>query len=471
MEKSKNIFKIIGSFILMALAVVTGGAVMAATVTVEGDDSRVGRSAGSSLEGGGAVRENQSSVSNNEAMADPEYYTKAIDERLVKIEPYSTPIDTIARMGARKISVKSWEVKVYRLGTRPIKTALKTAVEKQTSGTQVVITPTDANMFDDCDTIRVVGVKGYKEDGTTVSDKDLILYVIGKDTSTGNPAVVAVNGLKDSNDGTTWLPAIAANTTLIRMGKACAESDAQTGKFSIVPTSGSQYCQNFMCQIQQSTIEKIVDKEVKDWNFNALEEHGIWDMKRGMELTYLFGEKRKFNHPIKLEQVHTMNGIYYQAAKDLVIGHYDSTAKAAVVDFKDMVDFCQSAFTGIGSGSRNKILIAGSGVISALDKMEVDKIRIIDTEKKWGLEFKSFKSFNGTVNALHDELFDEIDPNMGYLIDPGELVKATLIPFGRNVLELKKAGILNADAVVLQEVSCVYLRNPYACARVQLATE
>lgn len=39
----------------------------------------------------------------------------------------------------------------------------------------------------------------------------------------------------------------------------------------------------------------------------------------------------------------------------------------------------------------------------------------------------------------------------------------------RSVLELKKAGVRNTDAVVLQEVACLYLRYPKAHARIKLA--
>ena len=43
------------------------------------------------------------------------------------------------------------------------------------------------------------------------------------------------------------------------------------------------------------------------------------------------------------------------------------------------------------------------------------------------------------------------------------------VSWGRNVLDLKKAGIRNTNAVVLQEVSCLYLRYAKAHARMKLA--
>ena len=37
------------------------------------------------------------------------------------------------------------------------------------------------------------------------------------------------------------------------------------------------------------------------------------------------------------------------------------------------------------------------------------------------------------------------------------------------MLDLKKAGIRNTDAVVIQEVACLYLKYPKAHARMRLA--
>lgn len=45
----------------------------------------------------------------------------------------------------------------------------------------------------------------------------------------------------------------------------------------------------------------------------------------------------------------------------------------------------------------------------------------------------------------------------------------THLSWARNVLDLKKAGIRNTDAVVIQEVACLYLRYPKAHARMQLS--
>ena len=57
----------------------------------------------------------------------------------------------------------------------------------------------------------------------------------------------------------------------------------------------------------------------------------------------------------------------------------------------------------------------------------------------------------------------------GFALDPEYLSKKTHVSWGRNVLDLKKSGIRNTNAVVLQEVSCLYLRYAKAHARMRLA--
>lgn len=456
MEKFRDL-KFWGNVFLMVSAIVagmlTGGVIMAAAPA---------------LPDAGNVNDDLSSISNNEDLADEDYYTKEIDERITKIRPMATPLDNISRNATAK-RTRSMEVKYYSVGTRPIKTTLKAAVTEQTSGTTISLIPSDAKMFTEADTIRVVGVKGYKSDGATVDTKDLVLSVCGKDNS-GNPTVCAVNGKSDGNGANSYLPDIAAGTTLIRMGKACAELDAQAPKFTTLPTAEVQYCQNFMTQVEQSKIEEIQSKEV-NWKFSDLEEDSIFDMKMGMENSYMFGVKGSINHPVKEQKVWATGGIWWMAGKDLVVGEYDEAKGEAVITDDELVDITKDLFTGVGVGNKRKILFAGSKMLAAFSKIKSEKFRLKEPVEKWNLKFKSFDTDFGEILVIHHELFDQnAMSDCGLVIDPDFLTKVTYLPWGRNVLDLKKAGIRNSNAVVLQEISALYLRYAKAHARLRLAT-
>ncbi len=403
---------------------------------------------------------------------DPEMYQKDIDERITKIRPMATPIDQISRFATAQKS-SSFEVKYYSVGTRPVRTKLTAAVTAST-GTSCAIQVADPDIFTLDDTIRVVGVKAitdYKGAAYNRNDRrtpDLVLCVVGK-TAEGQPIVYAVND-NDVNGQPIGLPAIGSNTTLIRMGKSCGELDVQTGRFNNIPTSEMQYCQNFMAQIEQSTLDKIAAKEV-DWGFTDLEEDSIYDMRLAMENSFLFGDMGKVNHQAKdgMSQWFT-KGIWWQAGKDIEVGSYDEEADETVVTDEDLVDISKDLFVGTGIGNKRKVLLCGSDFLAALSKIKSEKFRLKDTVEVWNLKFKSWETDFGEILAMHDELFDLNGmSDRAFALDPEFLTKKTHLSWSRNILDLKKAGVRNTDAVVIQEISCLYLRYAKAHARLSLA--
>lgn len=467
--KNLKRFNWVVSLLLTLLAVVTGnaGALMAAASALP-DAGKTNTGAGDTP--GGIATETQGRQD-----GDPEMYTKDIDKRIVKIRPMATPIDQISRYAKAQPS-KSFEVKYYSVGTRPVSCKTSSAVTAQASGSSVTLPVDDANMFTLDDTIRVVGVKakyddkGVAYDANDENTPDLVLCVCGRDPSTSMPVVYAVNGNKDSSDQTIWVPAIASGTTLVRMGKACGELDVQTGRFNNIPTAEIQYCQNFMIQIEQSTFDKIASKEV-DWSFSDIEEDGIYDMRLAQENTFLWGAKNVIHHTTKDGMATWFTGgIWYMAGKDIEVGEWDSTKQCAVITDDNLVDITKDLFVGTGIGNKRKILFCGSDMLSAFSKIKSDKFRLKDTVEVWNLKFKSWDTDFGEVLTIHHELFDVNGmSDCGFAMDPEYLTKKTHVSWSRNILDLKKAGVRNTNAVVIQEVACLYLRYAKAHARMRLA--
>jgi hypothetical protein len=468
----KKVFSTLLSLVLTAAAYALGaasGVVMAdasalpdAGVTAAGADATGGT--------GGIATESQGRQD-----GDPELYTKSVDQRITKIRPMCTPIDQISRY-AKSDKCDSFEVKYYSVGTRPIKCTLSKAVTAQTSGSSITLPIDDDNMFTIDDTIRVVGVKGITDrkgvayDQDSEQTPDLVLSVCGLDTSTSKPTVYAVNGSKNANGQPIFVPAIPAGTTLIRMGKACAELDAQTGRFNNLPEAEIQFCQNFMIQVEQSTLDAIAAKEV-DWNFSDIEEDSIYDMRLGQENSFLFGALGKVAHVSKNNQLtYFTGGIWYQAGKDIEVGEWDSNKKAAVISDENLVDITKDLFVGTGCGNKRKIMFCGSDMLAALSKIQSDKFRLKDSVEVWNLKFKSWDTDFGEILTMHHELFDLNGmSDCALAIDPEYLTKKVHVSWGRNVLDLKKAGIRNTNAVIIQEIACIYLRYAKAHARMRLA--
>ena len=254
------------------------------------------------------------------------------------------------------------------------------------------------------------------------------------------------------------------------MGKACGELDVQTGRFNNLPTSETNYCQNFMIQVEQSTLDKIAAKE-PNWSFSDIEEDSVFDMRLAQENSFLFGVKGKINHVTKDNATTWFTqGIWHMAANDLPIGTYDEGTSTTVITDDDLVDFSKDLFVGTGVGNKRKVLFCGSNLLAALSKIKSEKFRLKDSVEAWNLRFKSWETDFGEILTIHHELFDVNGmSDCGFALDPEYLSKKTHLSWARNVLDLKKAGTRNTDAVVIQEIACLYLRYGKAHARVHLA--
>lgn len=236
-----------------------------------------------------------------------------IDRRVTMIRPTATPVDQISRCGGCRQS-GSMIVEYYSVSAKPdtANVTLFRAASKL-GDVQTYTLSVDSDIFQESETILCIGAQ-VPGDETTVA-----LYVMSRDEATGNLTVIPlVSDNVDMSDVT-----IDSTVTLVRMGRAATELDVQTPQFEALPTKDDNYCQIFKMQIEESTYQKIANKEV-GWTFSDQEEIAIMDMRLGMEKNFLFGMKKRFTNPRKHEEVLTTGGIYMQAGKDF------SLSKAAL---------------------------------------------------------------------------------------------------------------------------------------------
>lgn len=394
----------------------------------------------------------------NIATASPDLLVNYIDQRIVKVRPMSTPIDQLTRC-ANSRRADSMKVEFYSVDTKLTEAKL---IEEQKGGsgtlrtegyyTYTLKTDND-NIFDISETVLVPGVAG-------ANGQPLVLYVTGR-PSTGGVEVMPLNGVKSTgmSGHDNSLPDLAVGARLVRMGRAATELDVQTAQFSALPRKDSNNCQIFKMQVEQSTLAKIAGKEV-GWNFSDQEEAAIIDMRLGMEKNFLFGHRAKVFDPAKNENIYFTGGIWGQAKRSHSLD-LDSLTEGK------LVELCAQAFTG-NNGSKRKILIAGTGLVEALSKLQYSKVVAAgETRTKWGIEFKEITTNFGTLYVLHSEVFDQCGHrNDGFIVDPNYITKYVHVPFQVEKLDLRASGQRNTDAVVLTEASCLVLRYPNAHMRV-----
>ena len=393
----------------------------------------------------------------------PDLLRNEIDRRIVKIRPMATPIDQLSRWAGAK-HAGSMIVDYYSVDTRPT-TALTVSAftgctdDEGSDRFQKARLSTDNNdLFEASETILVKGVAGYQPDGKTQSSQDLVLYVVEKEASTGMLNVVTVNG-QTIGEYKNCIPTIPSGTTLVRMGRAATELDVQTPQFEALPKKSRNYCQIFKMQIEQSTLQKIANKEV-GWTFSDQEEAAIYDMRLGMEKNFLFGVKARVEDTKKRETVMLTGGIWDQAGSEF-------TYEKGALNQNAVISMMRKAFTG-NAGNKRKILIGGSGLIEQLNQLESTKVLMAgENIVKWCIDFSEMRSKFGKLYVLLSEVFDECGmEDNGMIIDPEYLQKYSHIPFTTESLNLKQAGVRNTDAIVLTEASCMTLRYPKAHMRI-----
>lgn len=396
-------------------------------------------------EGGGTTITGEPLTTDVTREVSPELLENDVYDKVVKVRPSNTPIDTITRRVKRE-KATSQIVEFYSVGVMPIKTTLTEAVTATANTNPVTLDVEDSTLFDVNDTILVPSVRG-------ANGGYLVLYV-QKKTDEGKPVVLATNSANQ------YMPAIASGAELLRIGFAGSEKDAQCSAMQALPSKEQNYCQVFEGQCEESEFQKFTGKEVK-WNMTEIEEHCVYEMKRKSEFSLLFGSKAKTYDNLKKENVYTAEGMWWQAGSEF---SYDANSEFSQ---ETLTALSQTVFTG-NNGDKRRILFAGSDLIAHLQNLPVDRVATNNEEYvKLGIDFSTIVTKFGRLEVVHADVFDQVGlSGCGFVLDPKNVIRKEFKPFTRRVLDLKTSGIRNTDAVFMQEVVCLNLLNPAAHCRI-----
>ena len=437
--------------LLCSLCGVVDGSVMAAEAAAGAGGGDISTGAGAGAGGNNVVttqytREHSAELLLNE-----------IEKKVVHIRPMGNPLEQISRYASRRSS-KSVIVEHYTTDTLAVDAKILVAYVESASD-QVTLDTTNNKIYSKYETLLIPSVKGYNKDGSKEDEAGLMLYVLGK-TQEGKLIVAAVNG-KTIGETEQCIPSIPADSKIIRAGRAHNETDMQTTTYACTPTKKKQYLQTFRAQIEESTLQKIADKEA-DWNFTDLENEAIFDMKRGMSKTFYCGVDRVIMD-LDGKEVYFTKGIWWQAGKTFAYGRPGDTQFTK----EDLVDLHKVAFTG-NAGNKEKVFIVGSDLMSNLSK--IDHSRVMTNEKTftmYGIRFKEITTNFGTLLTVHDESLDELGlSNSGIIIDVDYLRKYSIKELQTMDFDFRKGGTADVDARAISEISGLVLQNPDAHVRV-----
>lgn len=350
--------------------------------------------------------------------------------------PDRFPLDTMTReLLKKKGKATSQKVKYFQKSTKPFSDVIKTE-NKTTTGTTVTVTPETRSTWRTKDTLVMRGVGAEGADVmfqvSSVTEETITLKVISQAT----------------------LPTWDANQVVYRLGNAMSEKDMTTEPFAVYPEEYEQYCQNFMAQIEETTFAGLTEKKV-DWDFNDMEIENLYSLRGEIEASFLFGVK----HEIKNGSDTTLftNGVVRSIDNELF---YGTDRK---LDKETYTAWMESIFTG-NNGSKERVLLAGSGLVSAISLLrETDKVMQNNSqmETHLGVKCTSIVSDFGTLKIVHAPLLDELGwKENGIVLDFEHIYKKEFVPMHATELDLKGSGQRNANAKVIQEVSCLVLRHP-----------
>lgn len=473
-------FQSVLKMVLMLLAVVTGGGVLALADNVEPQIGNEGVEPASketveakepvNPEGNdrlspGGKKDGQDltgSQASSAQLREGGLLDKEWDSEIVKFYPFKTPILSIVRRMAKTVKIKNWSVSHQRVGGETLDGQV---TQKIVAGDTVEINSTNFSgsirPFYKGTTVIVSGVAGYKEGSKTKTEGTLMLYVI---EANGKKAVMqAVNGIP-KNEGDTrenldnmTCPEIPVGTTLLAASSAASESQLTITPENFQPREKSVYVQKKLLNIVFTDDYEKVKKEqpitVADLKTDAIIKYNL-----RAERTYLMGIKSRFKAETgdgQIEDVYTSEGIINQLTNTYAIGDEYTLS--------DLIAISKLQFTEFSENNRC-FAFCGKNAIERLENIKLEGSHQNDfiNHNEFDLSFKRFKDTFGSLDFIWAQTLDLMGMSDFIVIfDPKASRRYVKIGKREQTNDMSKGGgeVRDAKRWIHQEADSVALRG------------
>lgn len=476
--KQKTMFKIFGVLALVLFAamafgfdvpVMEGGAVFTAFAVAVGAPAEGGTATIGTMQDADSI------------------FEQDLSTEITKINPSRYPLDTITRNAAKKSVVsKSPEVQFFSVSAKTLFDSMLSTLsgDGKTSGSPcksyannntsdpngilaVYTQPSNPDLWRKHDTVlmRDLAVNVDENDTMVLGGSSTIKYDVAFFVSDKIGKVIELTPLggmkgKGANATKFIVPDFPAGTMLYRMGQAKGELAVGTDPLAIYPEPETQYLQNFMAQVEESTFHQLQAKRV-EFTLSDMERDSLDAFRAEQEMSFLFGEMLKIREGN--DTTYFTGGITRQIKQ--VLNYGTSEAGNRTLTKAQWLRWMKTVFTR-NSGSAERLLLAGSGLIEAIELMFASdnvKQSNMKVEEYLGVKVTKIYSSFGELNIIYAPLLDESGwSDNGVVLDPEFIVKRVFEGHALTAREvnLKQTNQKNATAKVLQEVAGLTLRYP-----------
>ena len=376
-----------------------------------------------------------------------------IDEQLFRFQSEDTALMSLM-LKAKKVKVNSPEVEHYMIDEQRATLTVSTAV--QAGNANSFILPLDTNdqqIPRDYHTLLLCGVSGYSADGQTATPgKDLMVFVTGRDTATGNPVVRAVNGPRSSATAQCSTPSVPAGTKVKLLGNALYETQKEVDPDLIIPQPNIVFLQK---RGMNQVVSDYFEAQKKHINFTQamIAEQAILNFKRAGNRTLWAGQKGKLTVNVpKLGQqfVYFTEGIRWQFKREL-----QHTGKWSI---EKLIALAKLFFTG-EDVPKTALMLAGKNLLEEIQCIDFSKhpeIQILSAQNPIGWSVTRIHTVFGDIDIKREPTLDTLGwSNSGALLGEDRLVHysySTQHEFSDRVEgeEATRKGMVVWDALALK---------------------
>jgi len=345
-----------------------------------------------------------------------------VDKQLFEFESDDTPLMQLM-LAAKRVSVQSPKVQHFQIDEEKTMVEVASAVTASSDNTQFIlpVSAGDKKLCQVCGTLSVRGVDGYDRTGQNVTPGvNLMLYVIGRDKSTGNPIVTAMNGPKaQETDAECTIPEIPAGSVIDILGNALHETQRK-----VEPDSTTTVPE--MIFLQKRGMNRVVsdyfESQRKRVPFtNALlAERDLRKFKRAGNRTLwasVQGELTVQDEDTGLQKVLTTKGILYQFKRVL--------ERSGAWTYRQFVSLAKMFFTGVDV-PQSAICLCGKGFlenIQCIDFSDHPEVKIEVKTNSIGWSVTQIHTVFGDFQFKWEPTLDKLGfENSAAIIGEGRLV-------------------------------------------------